>query len=29
MNTEKMEEIHVSQTLFEAVCSKKANNTKP
>jgi len=23
MNTKKMKEIHLSQTLFEAICSKK------
>ena len=28
MNTEKLEEIHVSQTLFEAICSKKNKQTQ-
>ena len=28
MNTEKLEEIHVPQTLFEAICSKKNKQTQ-
>jgi len=28
MNMEKLKEVHVSQTLFEAICSKKNKQPK-